>query len=303
MYRLLLGGVVWCFKLLPAAAAVALGRRLGWLLQHVVRFRRRVVRLQLRVALGGEKSAAELAALTTGFYRHLGLLFMELLRLPGITRAQALELVDVQGEEHLRAALAKGKGVLLLAGHLGNWELAGVALAARGYTLRAIGKEMKHPAGDVLRQMLRDDNGVPTIPRRDSIKLIFRELKANHVVVVLIDQNMTADEGVFVDFFGQPACTMKALAVLAARTGAAVLPGCIWRDPDGRHHHMAGGPALTPAPATGDSEADIRRWTQQYTRALEDLIRQHPEQWMWMHKRWRTRPPGETGGLFDYRRG
>lgn len=303
MYRVLLGGLCWCFRLLPVPLAVALGRGLGWCLQHVVRFRRRVVALQLRLAFGRDHDAAALAALTTGVYRHLGLLFVELLRLPGITRDRVRQTIDVRGEEHLQAALAAGKGVLLLAGHLGNWELAGLALPTWGYAAAAIGKEMKHPAGDVLRRMLRDDNGFPTIPRRDSLKLILRELKANHIVVVLIDQNMTAAEGVFVDFFGYPACTLKALAVLAARTGAAVVPGAICRLPDLRRHRVELLPALPPPLASGDAEADLQRRTQQYTRVLEDLIRQHPDQWLWIHKRWRTRPAGEPAGTIDYRRG
>ena len=135
----------------------------------------------------------------------MGLLLLELLRAPGISPKRIAKKVICEGEEHLQTALAQGKGVLLLSGHLGNWELAAAALVARGYQVDVITKVMKLAPGEQFRRLLREKNRLGEIPRRNSIRQIFRALKANHVVVVALDQNMTADEGVFVDFFGQPA--------------------------------------------------------------------------------------------------
>ena len=298
--RFLVGCVVTVFRLLPQWLAVRIGLGLGWSLLHLARFRRRVVRLQLRAALGADHTAAELQAILGDFYRHLGLLVVELLRLPGISGAAARSCTVFHGEEHLKRALASGRGVILVCGHVGNFELAAIALAARGYRVGAVVKEMKVGIGEVFLTRVRDDNGVVTIPRRRATGRIFRLLRENGIVVLLIDQNMTADEGVFVDFLGHPACTLKGVPVLARRSGAAVVPGYTVRDADRRRHHCVAAAPLELVRGTGTREEDLTLNTARITKALEEIIRQHPAQWLWLHKRWKTRPPDEERNPFDY---
>ncbi len=300
MLKLFLLGLAGLIRLLPAGLRVLVGRFIGWSLRCVFRFRIRIVRMQLALAFP-EWDESQLEKTVRGLYRHLGLSLVEILSLPGVNPEFIQNIINYEGEQNLKDGLARGKGVLLLTCHIGNWELPGISLVADGYNIRAIGKEMKNAAGDTLREMLRDGNGVVTIPRRNSIKQILRELKQNNVVTVVLDQNMTADEGIFVDFFGYPACTMKALAVLAARTGAAVIPCQMWREPNCRDHWIKFHPAV-PCEELPDAdvEENHRHNTQRYTKVLEAMIRSRPEQWLWIHKRWRTRPAGETESPFPY---
>lgn len=271
-----------------------LGTLVGWLLR-VFGFRRRIVEMQLAIVFP-KLSRDDLCELRSRVYQHFGRLLVEILSFPGMCTERILKHVEWQGREHLEAALAKGKGVCLLCGHLGSWEVPGIAFAALGYDFRAIGKEMKSKAGETFRVMLRDENGVGTIPRRGSIRDILRGLKNGGIIAFVLDQNMTSDEGEFVNFFGYPACTMTNLAVIAQRTGAAVVPGHTWRDDEGVHHCVVLPELALPANAT------LEELTQYFSLTLEDMIRAHPEQWLWIHKRWRTRPEGESDSPFDYRK-
>lgn len=273
---------------------MVLGSGVGWLLNCVFRFRRRIVEMQLRIAFP-ELDDRAFCELRNRVYQHLGRMLVEILSFPCMPPEHVLKHVEWHGRENIDAALAKGKGLCLLCGHLGNWEVPALAFAALGYDFRAIGKEMKSKAGETFRVMLR--GGVVTIPRRGSIRDILRGLKSDgSIVAFMIDQNMTSSEGEFVDFFGQPACSMTNLAVIAPRTGAPVVAGCTWRDDKGVHHCKFF-PELPLPP-----DASPQELTQHFARTLEDLIREHPEQWLWIHKRWRTRPDDEVDSPFDYRR-
>lgn len=287
------------FRLIPTAFAVRLGCSCGWVLQHVIRFRRSVIKTQLNVALGVDGTDPRYSPLIAGIYRHLGLLVIELLRLPRINRATLANRVTYHGMENLEAAMAKGKGVIVLTGHIGNWELVGAASSDKAFTFSAIGKEMKSDAGNAFVKLIRDDNGVRTIARSKSLKQILKALKRNELVVFMLDQNMTSKEGVFVDFFGQPACTMPALAVIAARSGAAVLPYYSYRDPDLVRHHCVMLPEVEVDDA-GASTDPVHENTERYTKVLQSIIEEHPEQWLWIHKRWRTRPPSAGPSPFAY---
>jgi KDO2-lipid IV(A) lauroyltransferase len=287
-------------RLLPRPLQMLLGSMIGCLLQHLFRFRKHVIDLQL-ARVFPDHNTHQMCELRSSVYRHFGRLLVEILSFPRMPRKRLLKYVQWHGLEHLDAALAKGKGVCLLAGHLGSWELPGLAFVALGYDYRAIGKEMKSKAGETFRLMLRDENGVVTIPRRGSIRDILRALKDKAIIAFVLDQNMTSDEGEFVDFFGYPACTMTNLAVIAQRTGAAVVPGYTWRDEKGVHHNVLL-PELTLTQIEGDTAASIRQNTQRFSDVLAGMIREHPEQWLWIHKRWRTRPEGEHENPFNYRR-
>lgn len=297
--------IVSLFKGVPPKAVPLLGLAIGWVLYRVVRFRRRVVTSQIELAYGHSLSASELCRLVRDHYRHLGMLAVELLRLPGARRDRDLEQrLRIHGLRHLDEAIGQGRGVIVISGHCGNWEMCGLAMARKNYNVTAVGKEMTTKAGESFRELIRDKNGIPTIPRRNSLRKILKALKNQALVVFMIDQNMTAEEGVFVDFFGHRACTLTAAAVLAERTGAAVVPGFTWRDEDFMTHHCEIRPPcdLSAIDGSGSRAERVQRLTQHFNHELEAMINQHPEQWMWIHKRWRTRPAGEAAPPIQYPR-
>lgn len=282
--------IFWLGAKLPDFCVHLGGRLLGWFLRVILRFRRTVVVNQMTTAFP-EKSAAERQALLRLFYRHLGLLILEMLRIPGSSVATIRATNQIHGLEHLHAALEKKKGVLLLAGHLGNWEIGLATAVANGLNLHTIVKEIKGAAGQYAVTKLRAAHGVKLIPRHNSIFQILRALRENAIIGFVLDQNMTADEGVFVNFFGRPACTMPGLAVIAQRQGTPVLPVFFHRDPNLTLHHAIIGAPIPWEEVPGDAAASIRHNTQRYTTILENGIRLHPEQWLWIHKRWKTVPP------------
>ena len=293
MRRLVDGIFRFCGWLSPGIA-VQLGKALGWTIRCVIRFRVGTVRAQLDSAFP-ELTPQRRQQLVRGFYRHLGLLIMENLRLPRMSAAEVLATCSVSGLQHLDDALAHGHGAFVLAGHIGNWELGLAAASRSGRKSYAIVKEIKGATGEYALAQLRQAHGVITLPRSQSLRQIVRILRdEGGTIGFVLDQNMTADEGVFVDFFGRQACTMPGLAALAHRYHAPVVPICFRRNPDLRTHVISFLPAVAWESLGGTVQSDIRHNTQRYTRVLEDLIRSCPEQWLWIHKRWRTQPPAET---------
>jgi KDO2-lipid IV(A) lauroyltransferase len=276
---------------LPDWLAIGLGCALGWFFDRVLRWRRRRITAHLALAFP-ELDAAALARRRTAVYRHFGLLALELVRLPGMTAAQLLARTEIRGGEHLEAAQARGKGVLILGAHEGCWELGLAGASRRGYPVHVILKEVRGRVGQQAIDFIRGAHGVCGVSRRGSVFQLLRLLKRKALIGFVLDQNMTADEGIFVDFFGRAACTMPGLAVLAQRTGTPVVPISFHRDATLRRQVLTLFPEVPwEAPPGLDQDALLRHNTQRYTRILEDQIRAHPEQWIWMHNRWKTRPP------------
>ena len=289
------------FQLIPERIAIFLGLLVSWILRRIIKFRYNVIHNQLVVVYGKSKRKDEIEELIREHYRHLGLMLIELIRLPGISPEKLQQKTIFHGDAIAKKALAKGKGILVLTGHIGNWEMIAPAWVQRGYAINAIGKEMKSAAGNTFIKLIRDDKGVTTIPRRNSMKDIIKTLNNNEAIAVMIDQNMTADEGVFVDFFGHQACTLSGLAVLAARTDAAILPVYCYRDEDLSRHHTVVLPEIHLEKTQGNARASIIHNTARFTKILEAIIDEHPEQWLWIHKRWKTRPAEETTSPFKYK--
>ena len=271
---------------LSMAKRVRIGRALGWLMGTLVRHRRGLIMEALARSFP-EKSRKELSVVADGVYRHMGLLVMECLSFPTQPPEVFQGLVDYHGVEHVEAAKAKGRGVLILMGHIGNWELMGLGVAKHLPHLNIIAKTQHNSGFDAFWRASRARMGISMLPVRNSYKDCLRALGRGETVSLPIDQNMRRRRGIFVDFFGEKACTTPGLAYLAEHSRAPVVPIYIIRKPDGRHdlHYL---PALPPPADRCD--ATIQEATQAYTKILEDIIRQHPEQWLWMHKRWRTRP-------------
>ena len=225
-------------------------------------------------------------------YRNLATNLVEILRADGGAEDASPGLFSVEGEEHIIAACARGRGALILLAHYGSWELLAMFAAQRGYTLYIVAKKIKNDVVDRLWNRLRARYGVKVIYARNAARPILRALRENALVGFMPDQHRTHEQGVFVQFFGRPASTSPGLAILSSQAQAQVLPVFICRRADGGHH-IRGLPALPPPPDR--TPATVLRYTQRYTTILEDELRAHPAEWLWIHRRWKDQPgPGDV---------
>ncbi|MCC7386367.1 MAG: lysophospholipid acyltransferase family protein [Deltaproteobacteria bacterium] len=294
---------------LPSDGAVRTASRvLGALWFHGIRYRRGVILANLGRAFP-ELEARERRRLGKLACTHLVLALFETLRIERALAEGIERRVTLRGLEHYRAAKAQGRGVLVLTGHLGSFELCAGALA-RALGPDEIGLVVKRlsPGVQEVITRIRRASGIMLIEAERSMQQILRQLREGRMVAFVLDQNATRQLGVFVDFFGAPASTMSGLALLALRKGCPVIPVAIWRE--GGQHVLELHPPLTiearvaarengaaprpsadpPGEAHESRESSIVALTQQFTRFIESQIRAHPEQWLWTHRRWKTRP-------------
>ncbi|HEY8715977.1 MAG TPA: lysophospholipid acyltransferase family protein, partial [Candidatus Acidoferrum sp.] len=194
----------------------------------------------------------------------------------------------------------RGKGVLYLTGHIGAWELSSFAHALYGYPLHYMARPLDNRKLDALVNRYRSLSGNRPIFKNESARVMLKVLKEAGTVGILADQNTMPGEGVFVDFFGTPACTTTGLARVALHTEAAVVPGYAYWDDALKKYHLRFEPPVELT-RTGDTERDIFENTQKFTKVLEEIIRKYPDQWVWIHGRWNTRPPGQRP-LYDFRK-
>ena len=203
-----------------------------------------------------------------------------------------LEIVDRDGFEYLAAAKQAGRGIILFTGHVGAWELSSFALSLFGHPLSFLVRRIDNPKIEAMIDRARTHLGNRTIDKRSAAREMMEILRAGETLGILVDLNTLDREGIFVDFFGRPASTTFMVAKLALRTGAAVLPVFApWDKERGCFLLKVDPPLLIER--TGNEQEDVRRLTQQYTRIVEDYVRRYPDQWLWIHRRWKTRPPGE----------
>lgn len=280
----LLFPLAWLLAHLPAATGLAVGRRIGDLLWWLLPRRRRVTLDNLRRSLGGEQPADALRQLGHRSFQHLGMNLVEGCRYFLRPTPVMLSRVRVEGGEHLRTAAAQGRGVLILTAHYGNWELLAAAHELIGLPLSIVVRPLDHPLLQDLATRFRRRSGAELIIKRQAVREVLQALRRRRMVGVLLDQNATRAEGVFVPFFGVPASTSKGLGLLALRTRAPVLPVFLRREPDGRHCLEVGAPVPPPP------DDDVIAFTARFNQAIETAIRRAPEQWLWMHARWRTQP-------------
>ncbi len=267
--------------------ALALGRGLGWLYGSVIRYHRRDAFIALRRSFP-EKSEKDIRQIVHRMYRNLGMNFVELCRLTAMTQEDLKNLVTMDGEENVLEALKQKKGVIFLSAHLGNWDMLCSFAPRWGYPLTIITKNIKNKALNEYWMDIRQRFGLRFLPAHNSYRACLSALRKNELIGFILDQNMIRDEGVFVDFFGKPACTTPGLAYMSAQSGAPVIPAFMIRESGGRHRVKIL-PALAPPP---DRKPEtIQAATQEYTRIIEQMIREYPEQWIWIHRRWRTVPP------------
>jgi KDO2-lipid IV(A) lauroyltransferase len=276
---------------LPAGAARELGAGLGSL-AYAIGIRKKIVLGHLDRIFGDDRSEAELERIARDSYRNFGRMTFEFGRFSRLDDRAIESTITLTGEEHLKAALDGGRGAILVAGHFGNWELA-ATMAAMGYPITFLVGEQHNILVDRLMNGLRARFGVETVPVTGSLMGVLRALRKNRIVAMLSDQDAGRD-GIFVDFLGLPASTPYGPGRFAARTGAPVLPGIALRHGKGNHELIVCAPVDGPSDGASDDEA-AQAYTQGYTSVFERFIREHPEQYFWMHRRWKTRPPAETG--------
>ena len=276
---------------LPRGLALSLGRGAGRLLGALDRRHMAIADENLRHAFPGWDRARRLRT-ARGVYAHFGQMVVDILWLHGRSRDEVMSRLDVIGRENVEKAMAGGRGAIFVTGHLGNWEVIGLA---HGWTFGPIGvvaRPLDNPALDRRLCDFRSMSGNPVIYKRDALREVLRALKAGGGIAFLIDQNVQEKDGIFVDFFGRPAATTTVVAALAVKTGCALVPARATIGPDRRYRAVYDPPIeWTPS---GDKQADIARITQELTRVIEGWIREQPEQWLWIHRRWKTQPSGRS---------
>ena len=227
-----------------------------------------------------------------GMTKQLGWMGAEIAHFPKYSKKNIDHIVLLDGFENFASAQARGKGVLFLTGHMGAWELAPFAQALFGYPLHFLARAIDNPRVEALVAYYRCLSGNLPIEKNQSARAVLKVLASGGTVGVLADHNTLLAEGVFVDFFGIPACTTAGLARFALHTDAAVVPGFLHWDSAIRKYRLCFEP-MVPLIRTGDDATDIRENTQRFTRVIENYVRRYPDQWLWLHRRWKTRPPGE----------
>jgi KDO2-lipid IV(A) lauroyltransferase len=277
--------------LLPRPAARVVGAAFAAAAYRVRTPLRHAAMFNLRLTFPEWDDAARERAIR-GMVRQIGWMAGEFSQFPKYTRARIEKIVHIEGFEHFDCARGHGKGVLLLTGHMSAWELAPFAHALYGHPLHFLVRPIANARVDALINFYRCSSGNQPIEKNRSARPILKVLAAGGTVGVLADHNTAIEEGVFVNFFGLPASTTSGLARLALRTGAAVVPGFLSWDEARRQYTLQFQPAVELV-RTGNEESDIVENTARFSRVIENYIRAHPDQWLWIHKRWKTRPPGE----------
>ena len=292
MVTALLRSIVFLVSHLPLALALALGRALGWVVGSVFRYHRRDAIEALTRAFP-DKPPAEIRRIVQRMYAHLGMNLFEFCRVGGANDRFYRERIQVENESLVTQALERKRGLLVLTAHMGNWDLLSSLAPRLGLPLTIITKRIKNQAVNDYWMRRREGWGLRFVPARNSYRQCLSALKRNELVGFILDQNMIRSEGIFVDFLGRAACTTPGLAYMSAQSGAPVLPAFMIREPRG-HHRALVLPPIDPPP--GRKPETIALYTQRYTRVIEDVIRQYPEQWIWLHRRWRTVPLPAAGG-------
>jgi KDO2-lipid IV(A) lauroyltransferase len=276
---------------LPRPVAITTGRALaraayliGWKL-------RRIGDLNLKMAFP-EMSRGERKRLLRDSIVNLGRHLGEFSRFSSVTPESLRQTIDCEGLENLDAARAGGHGVILITAHLGAWEMINFALSAFGYPFDFLVRRIENPAIERLIEETRTRFGNSTIDKRGAARSMLTTLRTGGILGVMVDINVVRDKGIFVDFFGVPASTTFMAAKLALRTGATIVPVFAPWEERPRRFVISIGTPLT-IERSGDEREDIRRLTSKFTKIVEDCVRRHPDQWLWIHKRWRTRPVGE----------
>jgi len=274
---------------LPRFLARAAGISIAWLVYLLHGKLRRVGLRNLELAFP-EKTRHERANILRGVFTSLGRQVAEVCLFPKYTRENVSKTVVYEGFENFERALARGKGVLFLTAHLGAWELSAFAHSLYGYPLNIVMRPLDNPYLDRLTRQYRTMHGNKSVDK-DFARGLIAAMRKGETVGVLMDTNMIPSQGVFVDFFGIQACTASGIARVALKTDAAVVPGFTIWDSVLKKYRLRFDPAAKLI-RTGNHEADVVANTALFTKLIEDYVRRYPNQWLWVHRRWKTRPDG-----------
>ncbi len=275
---------------LPARLAEGLGTAIGVTFHAIDGRHRRVAIEQLRAAFPA-RSMGECRAIARRTFAHFGRALVTMLRVSRLTPADLLGVVELEGEEIVKAALANGHGAIVFSGHFGYWELHGLAHGLTVSPMSVLARPLDNPYLHRLLEAMRTATGNQVIYRQGALRKVLRTLEANECVAILIDQHIQGADAVPVDFFGRPASTTSALASLALRTGAPLIPAFAMPLPGGRCRLVYEPPVELPPAGAADP---VRELTQRCTDVLEMHVRRTPHLWLWMHRRWRDDTPGST---------
>ncbi len=267
-------------------SAIRAAERLGDFVFFVLRTRRKVVYDNLTLAFP-EKSEEEKLKIARRAYRNFAKMIFEYCRFPVLTREDVLSVVTIEGEGEIKKALDGGKGAVMVAGHFGNWELMGAALALKGYPVCFLVGEQHNRLVDNRMNEFREMMGIKIIHRGVAVRGVLKALRDNMFVALLSDQDAGKD-GVFVDFFGRQSSTHQGAAVFALKTGAPIITGVPIRYNGYKHRVVMG--VIRTDQYSGVTDENVKELTQAYTSFLEQQIRNHPDHWFWMHKRWKSHP-------------
>jgi KDO2-lipid IV(A) lauroyltransferase len=284
--------IVRLFAAMPRRIAYPTAKTLARLGFHLARRQRRAGLRNLQMAFP-ELSRNALEEILRGSFENLGRLLVEFTHMQELNKGNICRFVVHDGLENYLEGLRRGRGVIFMTAHFGAWELSSFAHAVYGYPLRFVVRPIDNPRVEKLISTCRTRSGNIPIERRSAARDILKALRQNEAVGILFDQNTTRSEGIFAEFFGIPAATTPALALFALRTGAAVVPGfLIWDTSLGKHRLRLDPPVQLID--TGNLDHDVLENTKIFNKILEGYIRAYPDQWLWIHRRWKTRPQGEA---------
>ncbi len=287
----------WCYEFtskligffvsrLPRSVTLTIGSQLGGLIFRLASQQRELACEHLRCSLDW-MDEPQIRLIAKQCFENLGKNIFEFMQFPRMNSKRIQQSVSFEGTEYVKQALAQGKGAIILTGHFGNWELLAAGISATIAPLTPIVRELRSPRLNALVSSYRSRAGYRTIDRDTGIRQALQCLRRNELLGIVADVD-TSVSGVFVDFFGRPAYTPYSPVAIALKTGAAVLPAFIVRQPDGSHRAIIEPPLALQR--TDVKEKDLVINTQKFTKIIESYIRQYPAQWIWMHQRWKTRP-------------
>ena len=285
----LLWGLLGLLRILPRRGRLFVGKLLGLALFALVPRLRRMARANLERALGQERPPEEIERIARASFIYLGRLLCDTPSFARVRPDRLEEFAVFEGLENVRAAYAKQRGVYIFSGHYGNWEMVALIQGYLGMPLAMVTRPLDNPHMEKILFGYRTLSGNQVIHKHGAAKEMLRAIRRGWGVAIVIDQNVRGEDGLFVDFFGTPASTTPALATLALKTESPVVPVFGIPMPDGRY--LVRYLPEVQVERSGDTRADIQALTQRCTRIIEEQIRAQPEYWVWMHRRWRTRPP------------
>jgi KDO2-lipid IV(A) lauroyltransferase len=283
--------IIKSIGMLPRPLARAAAITLAWTI-YLLHIRLRQVGMRNLALAFPEKTRRERARILRGVFTSLGRQLAELCLFPKYTKENVSQVVVYDGFENFERALARGKGVLFLTAHLGAWELSAFAHSLHGHPLKIVMRPLDNVYLDRLSRRYRTMHGNATVDKDDFVRGLLSAMKNGETVGILMDTNMTPPQGMFVNFFGIPACTASGLARIALRTDAAVVPGFTVWDPALHKYRLRFDPAVNLI-RTGNDDADAVANTALFTQVIENYVRRYPDQWLWVHRRWKTRPEGQ----------